>query len=374
MNYIVHEFDFENSKNANAVCVNNLVKNTNFKINIFTTCGISKTISSKIVGNVTAHFIPFDYSAGLINGFKKWSPIAEEFIVGYLGGEVDCRIVSVANPVQINQVANNVTNQLECIWDVYYLDPYSFNQATRFSKLLFFYRYIKEFKHFSNARKIYLTNELFEQYSTSSLLFFFKNKFIKTGIPMLDIQDNDKATFENNSNDEISIVYSGMFYDKIRNPKRMFEVFINLKKIQPKITLYLYGIEEINLLKYFPSGEIPSFIKCMNRVSQEELKSVLNTCHFLVNIGNSVSNQLPSKIIDYVSTGNPILNFVSIDKDTSKSFLINYENKLHINKDTSIDHINEFIGSNIYKKLSYENLLASYGEYTTESIKKKVYL
>ena len=44
----------------------------------------------------------------------------------------------------------------------------------------------------------------------------------------------------------------------------------------------------------------------------------------LVNIGNATKYQLPSKLVEYVSTGKPILNITSILDDSSDAFLSSY--------------------------------------------------
>ena len=46
----------------------------------------------------------------------------------------------------------------------------------------------------------------------------------------------------------------------------------------------------------------------MGHKSSEECGAWINGSDILVNIGNSVINQVPSKIFSYISTGKPILN------------------------------------------------------------------
>jgi hypothetical protein len=53
----------------------------------------------------------------------------------------------------------------------------------------------------------------------------------------------------------------------------------------------------------------------------------------LVNIGNATSHQLPSKLVEYVASGKPILNIARTSSDSSARFLAGYPDHL-----TLIDH------------------------------------
>ena len=48
------------------------------------------------------------------------------------------------------------------------------------------------------------------------------------------------------------------------------------------------------------------------------------SANYLVNIGNKTPYQVPSKIIEYMSSGKPIINIEQCDFDTSSRVLQNY--------------------------------------------------
>ena len=56
-------------------------------------------------------------------------------------------------------------------------------------------------------------------------------------------------------------------------------------------------------------------------IPRQDIPGVAGRYSFLVNLGNSNPFQLPSKLAEYISLGLPVLNFVTIEKDTSRSFL-----------------------------------------------------
>ena len=47
----------------------------------------------------------------------------------------------------------------------------------------------------------------------------------------------------------------------------------------------------------------------------EALEKMVNSLHGLLSIGNLNPSQLPSKVIEYISTGKPVLHYVEIQDD-----------------------------------------------------------
>ena len=265
-----------------------------------------------------------------------------------------------------------IAKKIKCRWDIYYLDPYSYNQSTRLSKTLFPYRFIRELPHFIHSSNLYLTNELFDEYNNNFIMSIFKKKFTKLGIPALNLKNRKKQPLRSHSQNIIDFVYTGMFYDNIRHPQLMIDTFIKLNSVNKNIRLTLYDISLTDLKKYINQEKIPSFIKLRKRVNRNELDEVLNRNVFLVNIGNSVDNQLPSKIVDYVSTGNPIINFISIENDTSMKFLKNYPNKFNFSKFSIIEELELFIIKFNGKRIPSDKIEHLYFDETVQAIASKI--
>ena len=53
-------------------------------------------------------------------------------------------------------------------------------------------------------------------------------------------------------------------------------------------------------------------IHFLGKKRKEDIIRIYQEADILVNIGNSIDNQMPSKIFEYISTGKPILNFYKI--------------------------------------------------------------
>ena len=73
----------------------------------------------------------------------------------------------------------------------------------------------------------------------------------------------------------------------------------------------------------------------------EEVLEKINSPGILINIGNTNKYQLPSKLVEYISSGNPIINFASISEDSSSEFLSEFHETLSIfqNEGTENEHV-----------------------------------
>jgi hypothetical protein len=84
-------------------------------------------------------------------------------------------------------------------------------------------------------------------------------------------------------------------------------------------------------------------------VNHDIALQAMNEADFLINIGNNTSYQLPSKVVEYASTGKPIINIVKSDKDSTINFFKKYPASLClVENETKVDSnyiskITEFI-------------------------------
>jgi hypothetical protein len=70
---------------------------------------------------------------------------------------------------------------------------------------------------------------------------------------------------------------------------------------------------------------------------------MLEEMHVLLSIGNFNKYQLPSKVIEYVSLGKPVLHFAEIKDDPLYGFQDLFRNFKIISKNTSSREIEEFL-------------------------------
>jgi len=129
-----------------------------------------------------------------------------------------------------------------------------------------------------------------------------------TTVEFPGIQGGKRETFaaKRSDNQLIRCVFAGYLYDEIRNARYTLELFSHMANTN--IHLYVLGAGQEALLKDYSNGELKGRLHLLGSKSLDECNEWLESADVLVNIGNSVLNQIPSKLFTYMCIGKPILN------------------------------------------------------------------
>ena len=178
-------------------------------------------------------------------------------------------------------------------------DPFYYSQQT---KRALYFKWIEKwvYRHFD-----YLsipTSDAIPAYAP--LIPREKIQIIPQAFNMRDVHLSPAPT-----SDIPTFAYAGVFYQDIRNPEFLlqhlctltedFRFHIYLRHRDPNITSVLDKYQK-------QLGEKLIIHYSMKRT---ELLYRLSECHFLINISNTTSTQLPSKLIDYGITKRPVYSF-----------------------------------------------------------------
>ncbi len=186
-----------------------------------------------------------------------------------------------------------------------------------------------------------------------NLLRKYKNKIFITDYPNYNPIKNTKVTKNTVSN----LVYTGALYQNLREPYYACEILkdINISKIN------FYTNNVFNDYFVDMSQKTKGKIQYCELVPEDKLDIILSQADFLLNISNTDSHQIPSKIFKYMSFGVPIINIVTNRIDPILSYFENYPLVLNIIKDDfdiikTKEIVNSFIEENIDKRVSYSVL------------------
>ena len=108
----------------------------------------------------------------------------------------------------------------------------------------------------------------------------------------------------------IRCLFAGKIYAGARDPSYTLRLFSKIS--DPDIVLELIGIDAPGLTRY-TNGQLPSNIICRGNLPLEETRKEIDSADILVNIGNTVKNQVPSKLFEYIASGKPIVN-ICVDR------------------------------------------------------------
>jgi glycosyltransferase involved in cell wall biosynthesis len=129
------------------------------------------------------------------------------------------------------------------------------------------------------------------------------------------------------------LVFVGTLYRDIRSPLPLLALFAGLQQtaLAGQLELHFFG-EASACREVFDPWQhwMGSLIHVHGLVSRNDAFAAMHEGDVLVNIGNNTSYQLPSKVVEYLAMGKPILNVVQSDQDSSLQFFSQHEGVLNI--------------------------------------------
>ncbi len=172
---------------------------------------------------------------------------------------------------------------------------------------------------------------------------------------------------------EIHCVFAGGLYKDIRNPEYTLKLFARLK--DSKIVFHIFGKQygSENMLETLSEN-----VTWHGRVTSDEALGYMQSADVLVNIGNTVLNQMPSKILTYISLGKPILNIIKDPNCPTLPYMEKYPLALNILETPEptkedIARVRDFILTNRGKHIPFETIKELYYDCTPEYVGGKVY-
>lgn len=208
---------------------------------------------------------------------------------------------------------------------VYQVDPCSTNFAYSIdsyqSRLSF------ERKVYHEANRVITTPLIYREIETQ-IVTEDLNKAQVMEFPNLVLNDvHDELECYSNEN-TVNCVFSGMVYKGIRDPAFAIKLFGALGS--EKINFILVGVSENQAKQYVSADDIKSNMIFYDYMSAEAAMRFVNEADFLVNIGNTALNQVPSKLFSYIATGKPIINICVSHSCPTIKYLDKYPLALNI--------------------------------------------
>lgn len=254
-------------------------------------------------------------------------------------------------------------------WYPIFLDAYIYNKTM--SKMAIGKRKIFLNKILKDAEQVFMVDGVVEEYSKYKFTPSYQDKIRELHIPILKEIALSKSYKKDAK--QAKLIYTGLFYEKIRNPSKMLDILSKLE-IDCEIDIFSKYCESVieNKKKLFTR----CVLNIHGLISHDNcLKEILSS-DFVINLGNTISNQMPSKILEYIGFGKPIINFYFNENDMCLPILKKYPLSLNINvnnyTDTDIKNLNKFIKNNKGKQLSYEEATKNLVEYRIEMIVRKM--
>lgn len=199
-----------------------------------------------------------------------------------------------------------------------------------------------------------------------------KENIVPTPLPGLICENMlDKPSTTNTCDQTVHFLFVGQFYENIRSPRYLLELFACLPS---NYILHVVGGGCDQELERYASLLGHRLIR-HGWVSKEEANAYVEQFDILVNVNNTITNQLPSKLFEYISTGKPILNLCKSETCLSLPYMDKYENGLCIIEKINdikfnVKLIETFVDKHLHTILHGEEILNLFEENTDVSVAK----
>lgn len=170
---------------------------------------------------------------------------------------------------------------------------------------------------------------------------------------------------------DVSCIYAGSLIKKIRNPQYFLKLFCEVckRKDNIKIDMYIAGNCNGLVKKYFKKQK--EQVSIHDFLPQNELQEKIEAANMIIIIGNSNLNQSPSKVIESISIGKPIVYFYKNKMDTALKILKDYPASLCIYEsddflEKNIDQFIDFVEKYKNYYVNIKDIFQKYLQFTPE--------
>ena len=264
----------------------------------------------------------------------------------------------------------------DCPKYAYQLDPWGLYEASdaNFTKEE---RISQEAEMFSLSEGVFTTRQLFDQYKEHENYKPYVEKITTVEFPNITIPPEasvNKSVLDFDAKNG-NVLFSGVIDDAYRSP----EMFLNciedrfLKSDYPIKFWFLGTCTSESLIGY--SKKYPEKIKLHDRVTPKEANATLQAADFLLNIGNTMTNQVPSKIFDYFSSGKPIINVQKIANCPAREYFDKYPLSFVFDETDNVDvqnRLEQFINENRNKSISFDLVKDIFADSTPEYVSERI--
>lgn len=252
-------------------------------------------------------------------------------------------LVTVSLPFTSHLVGRRIKRKSpELTWLVDTGDPFCFLEATPHNNLRLYKRlnYRAERAVFADSDAVAVTTEATRRIYQK--LFPEAAGKIEVIAPLAPRQEPNARERVFADDNGLRLVFVGTLYRTIRDPSPLLATFDRLLQTElgSRLELHFFGgnndcetyfdrYADLMGKKIFLHGIVP----------RARALAAIQEAAALINIGNLTPYQLPSKLLEYMVSGRPIINFVSGPDDSSLGLLAEYPRNLNVPRDAPVERL-----------------------------------
>lgn len=166
---------------------------------------------------------------------------------------------------------------------------------------------------------------------------------------------------------KLHLAYFGAFYRRIRTPDALLAIFDKLLELFPewreRLMLHFYGeIAPFFLPAFHRYPRLKGVLQLHGLLPREAVARAMAQSDILINVSNTTTYHLPSKCVDYLASGLPVINVCYHEHDPFNDFMADYPGLLPLvcntepNLDALAHRLHIFLNKKPFASLSPEAL------------------
>ena len=228
-------------------------------------------------------------------------------------------VISFSAPILAHGCASRMIRGTGKRWIAVCFDPYFDHRI--FGKEYLEERKRREEKTMEPAEKVLVMVPTDGDYRRAGVAFAEKMQGFE--VPGIEIAEPSAA----DTAGSVRCGFFGSMYREIRDPREAISLFSEVS-MDPEIDVTFAGhLEGFSEEELFPEN---GGVRYMGTLHGEDLRRTYAETDVLINIGNSVDNQIPSKIFEYIGTGKPIINLYKTPECPTLPYLTRYPLALNL--------------------------------------------
>ena len=249
---------------------------------------------------------------------------------------------------------------------LYQADPWGLHREAKWAKDADLH-IRQETELFALADHVITTPALYRQYLTHESYRPFADRMTAMNFPNIrPPQQSDAQSVFDFDKDSINLLFCGLLEDEYRSPELFLQTAEQLIQSGMPLKVHFLGTSTSRSLEPFMK-KYPQNILHHQAVSLDKAIATMKKADILLNISNTLDNQVPSKIFDYFSLGKPVLNVQKIDNCPSREYFDRYPLGFTLSdRSPDAEAMKEFLLSAKGKSVGYETVSQLFYDATLE--------
>ena len=222
------------------------------------------------------------------------------------------------------------------------------------------------------AQDCILTTPFIRDALTEHGMDFLREKIQPVGFPMI-VERSAEGKKRTDNDGPIRLLFCGWMCSQLRSPQYFLDI---VSRLDERFEVTFMGKECEKLQERFPTKSKAALITLPNQPYDVALQAMADA-DVLINIGNSVPVHMPSKTLEYINTGKPMVNFYKFETCPTLYYTKRYPLALNLSEaekdlDAAAARFVRFCEETVGRTVERDFIEAEYADCTPRYIAQKI--